>query len=256
MSDKLCLQWNDFQENAKAAFGILRYDKNFTDVTLACEDGEQVEAHRVILASSSPFFQKLLERTKHPHPLVYMKGLNSENLLAMIDFLYCGEANVNQENLDSFLALAEELQLKGLMGKGDEKEEDPVYEGPEHKMTKPKTNPPLKNVASSPKTLQSRQNTLLAETTNTVALSTHFSGNLEDLEQRVRSMMEKSQNDYATGHQKAHKCKVCGKEGKGNAIKDHIEAHHLEGIVLPCDQCEKTFRCRNSFSKHRRTDHH
>ena len=51
-------------------------------------------------------------------------------------------------------------------------------------------------------------------------------------------------------------CKVCGKGGKGNAIKDHIEAYHLEGIVLPCDQCEKTFRCRNSFSKHRRTDHH
>ena len=68
--------------------------------------------------------------------------------------------------------------------------------------------------------------------------------------------MEKSQNDYATGLREAYQCKVCGKEGKGNAIKDHIEAHHLEGIVLPCDQCEKTFRCRNSFSKHRRTDHH
>ena len=68
--------------------------------------------------------------------------------------------------------------------------------------------------------------------------------------------MVKSQNKYANGQQKAHKCKVCGKEGKRSAIKDHIETHHLEEIVLPCDQCEKTFRCRNSFSKHRRTDHH
>ena len=39
-------------------------------------------------------------------------------MIALIDFLYCGEANVYQENLDSFLAIAEELQLKGLMGKG------------------------------------------------------------------------------------------------------------------------------------------
>ena len=31
-------------------------------------------------------------------------------------FLYIGEANVLQENLDSFLALAEELRLKGLTG--------------------------------------------------------------------------------------------------------------------------------------------
>ena len=46
-----------------------------------------------------------------------MRGLKSEDLCAIIDFLYCGEANVFQENLDSFLAIAEELQLKGLTKK-------------------------------------------------------------------------------------------------------------------------------------------
>ena len=52
-----------------------------------------------------------------------MRGVKPENLLAVVDFLlavvdflYRGEANVYQENLDSFLAIAEELQLKGLMG--------------------------------------------------------------------------------------------------------------------------------------------
>ena len=123
MSDKLCLQWNDFQDNIKSAFGNLREDNDFADVTLACEDGQQVEAHKVILAASSPFFQKLLGRNKHPHPLIYMRGVKSDDLLAIVDFLYHGEANVYQENLDSFLAIAEELQLKGLMGKGDEKDQ-------------------------------------------------------------------------------------------------------------------------------------
>merc|ERR1712129_594572 len=110
----VCLKWNDFQKNALSAFGTLRDDLEFADVTLACEDGQQVEAHKVILASSSPFFLSLLRRNKHPHPLIYMRGVKSEDLLAMIDFLYFGEANVYQENLDSFLAVAEELQLKGL----------------------------------------------------------------------------------------------------------------------------------------------
>ena len=109
MSEKLCLQWNEFQKNVKEAFRKLREDKNFTDVTLACEDGQQLEAHKVILVASSPFFKKLLERNKHPHPLIYMRGLKSEDLQAIIDFLYCGEANVFQENLDSFLSIAEEL---------------------------------------------------------------------------------------------------------------------------------------------------
>ena len=90
MSEKLCLQWNDFQDNIKIAFGNLREDVDFADVTLACEDGQQVEAHKVILASSSRFFQRLLRRNKHPHPLIYMRGMKSEDLLAIVDFLYRG----------------------------------------------------------------------------------------------------------------------------------------------------------------------
>ena len=117
MSEKLCLQWNDFQDNIKSAFGKLRECNDFADVTLACEDGQQMEAHKVILAASSPFFQKLLRRNKHPHPLIYMRGMKSDYLLAIVDFLYLGEANIFQENLDSFLAVAGELQLKGLTGK-------------------------------------------------------------------------------------------------------------------------------------------
>ena len=125
MSEKLCLQWNDFKENATSAFGTLREDNDFADVTLACEDGKQFEAHKVILATSSPFFQNILRRNKHTHPLIYMRGLKSEDLAAIIDFLYCGEANVYQENLDSFLAIAEELQLKGLTGKTNDNEVKP-----------------------------------------------------------------------------------------------------------------------------------
>ena len=79
MSEKLCLKWNDFQENVNAAFGSLREDNEFADVTLACEDGQQIEAHKVILAASSPFFQNLLKRKRHPYPLIYMRGIKSEN---------------------------------------------------------------------------------------------------------------------------------------------------------------------------------
>ena len=73
--EKLCLQWNDFKENVSSAFRELRRDKEFTDVTLVCGDGQQVEAHKVVLAVSSPFFQDILMENKHPHPLIYMSGI-------------------------------------------------------------------------------------------------------------------------------------------------------------------------------------
>ena len=112
--EKLCLQWNDFKENVSSAFGDLRQDKEFTDVTLACEDGQQVEAHKAVLASSSPLFLTMLKANKHSHPLIYMRGLKSEDLVALIDFIYYGEANIINEELDSFLALAKEFESKCL----------------------------------------------------------------------------------------------------------------------------------------------
>ena len=56
MMDKLCLQWPDFKYNAHTLFENLRDDKDFTDVTLVCVDGKQVEVHKVILTSFSQIF--------------------------------------------------------------------------------------------------------------------------------------------------------------------------------------------------------
>ena len=83
MAEKLCLQWNDFQENVKNAFGNLRDCTDFVDVTLACEDGRDIEAHKVILVASSPFFQRILKRNKHNHPMIYMRGMKSDDLTAI-----------------------------------------------------------------------------------------------------------------------------------------------------------------------------
>ena len=254
MSEKLCLQWNDFQENIKSAFENLREDKDFKDVTLVCGDGQQVEAHKVILASSSPFFQKLLGRNKHHHPLLYMRGMKFDTLLAVLDFLYRGEANVFQEDLDSFLAIAEELQLRGLMGSSDQRAEDlDVNEKRPPSKNLPAFNTETKLLKTSIKrqTFGNASNTIVpAEANTTVAIPNNYYGDSDQIEEMVKSMMEKSENMFH--NQRGHICKVCGKEGKGNAIKDHIEANHIEGIVLPCNLCEKTFRSRKTLREHKR----
>ena len=117
------------------------------------------------------------------------------------------------------------------------------------------TKPFGEHVATAPKSVKQRYLIIETEKNGTVALASNFASIFEEVEATVKSMMEKSQNLLANGRQKADKCKVCGKEGKANAIKDHIEAHHLEGIALPCNHCGITFRCRNSLSSHVRKQH-
>merc|ERR1712106_1067303 len=112
-SEKFCLRWNDFESNISSAFRELRDDKDFFDITLVCDD-EQIQAHKVILSACSPFFLKIFRRNPHQHPLLYLKGVKFMDLQAVLNFMYHGEVNVAQEELNSFLAVAEDLKVKGL----------------------------------------------------------------------------------------------------------------------------------------------
>jgi len=112
-SEKFCLRWNDFETNISGAFRELRDEKDFFDVTIACEN-EQIQAHKVILSACSPFFRNILRRNQHQHPLLYLKGVKYTDLQSVLNFMYHGEVNVAQEELNSFLSVAEDLRVKGL----------------------------------------------------------------------------------------------------------------------------------------------
>ena len=112
-SEKFCLRWNDFESNINVAFKELRDDKDFFDVTLACDE-DQIQAHKVILSACSPFFRNILRRNPHPNPLLYLKGVKFTDLQYVLNFIYHGEVSVGQEELNTFLAVAEELRIKGL----------------------------------------------------------------------------------------------------------------------------------------------
>ncbi|XP_023327405.1 protein tramtrack, beta isoform isoform X4 [Eurytemora carolleeae] len=112
-AEKFCLKWNDFETNLSRAFSELREEKDFFDVTLVCEDN-QLDAHKVILSACSPFFRNILKKNPHKHPLLYLKDVRWEDMQSILTFMYQGEVNVAQDQLTSFLAVAEDLKVKGL----------------------------------------------------------------------------------------------------------------------------------------------
>jgi len=112
-TEKFCLRWNDFESNLSVAFKDLRDDKEFFDVTLVCDDS-QVQAHKLILSACSPLFRRILLRNPHHQPLLYLRGVKFDDLLSVLNFMYHGEVNVAQEELNSFLSVAEDLCVKGL----------------------------------------------------------------------------------------------------------------------------------------------
>jgi len=108
------LTCNDFENNVFKAFKDLLIEEEYLDVTLASDGDKQIKAHKLILSAFSPVFKNLLRKNPHPHPLILLKGLSPEDLDYMMKFIYIGEVEVPQDDLQRFLEVAEDFQIKGL----------------------------------------------------------------------------------------------------------------------------------------------
>ena len=244
--EKLCLNWNDFQDLVKVSFGDLRIDKDLTDVTLASED-QSIKAHKVVLSACSPFFKKLLKTHSHPQPLIYMKGTKASTLAAIIDFLYLGEANVFQEELDNFLALAEELQLKGL--EGNSEENVPEYLAGTFNPTEKGTDVRQKQDMPERRISKSKFENETNSFKGTAMMTYQQKPKLDSLFKlatmaKIDSMIEKHVDGYY--------CTNCGHISKQLChMREHVEKH-IEGLEFPCNSCNKILRSSNSLRGHKK----
>ena len=110
--DKFCLKWSEFESNIRESFRELREDQNHFDVTLATDDNYQIQAHKIILSAGSQFLNNILRKAKHPKPFIYLKGIKRLELESIVKFLYNGEVNVPQAELNNFLETAQERSSK------------------------------------------------------------------------------------------------------------------------------------------------
>ena len=173
-----------------------------------------------------------------------MRGVGSDTLEAIMDFLYFGKANVFQENLDLFLAIGKDLQLKGLTETEDAVEEIKQetfekYEGErENPMSRQETDISVsaalpgsnfeifasKSDLSDGPVSQTQKQTLVSQT------QTQFPS-LQDIDKKCKSLMEKTSTKLPNGNL-LYKCKACGKVAIRTQMKNHIEENHLEGEFL------------------------
>ena len=226
-SGKFTLNWSEFSDNLTSFLGELRENGDFTDVTLACDDQIQITAHRILLAASSSFFKEILSKQKSPNLLIYMKGIKSRDINSLLDFVYHGEVNIYQEDLEGFLALADDLGFKGL-------ERSSMKETFKPKKEMESTDEFSNNVETTP--------TVFDKSSSLVGANVFVSD--KELEEQIMSMIERRDGIWT--------CKVCGKTGKKlnkkQNIKQHVEGVHMEGGG--CIQCGKILRSSSALRNH------
>ena len=223
MNDKTIeLRWEHFEINVPNTFRNLWNDKDFADVTLATVDDQHIRAHKVILSSCSQFFRNIFLKNPHHNPLLYLKGIKYKELSMVIKFIYLGQCEVGQNELEDFLATGKDLEVGGLMEDVNLKDiEEPVVENGTH----------YKQEQEGGKFVCSECNA-------------GFGTDRSCLHHK-RSKHEGVRYD----------CNQCDYKAttQGNLTKHNKSIH--EGVRLNCNQCDSTFTDKSGLAKHKQSKH-
>ena len=225
--DKLCLNLNRRDADIRDYFRKLREDQNLFDVTLATNDGQHIQAHKMILSEGSYIFSDIFMKNSQSNMFVYLKGISSANLQPIIDFIYNGEVFITQSELNEFIETGKDLRVKGI--------EFELTETPEIIPEKP-LNP-----------TESEHCDIKDEIPDTAdhnkdCAAKGDEGNIQpisnnELTLQINEMIEKDGDVWI--------CKICGKKTTHSSIiRKHAEKH-IEGMSYACHTCDKTFSTRH-----------
>ena len=249
--DKFSLKWNDFQTTVSQSFGLLRKEKDFFDVTLVSDDQVQVSAHKLVLSACSSFFKTILKQNSHSHPLIYITDVSSTNLGFIMDYIYQGEVQIHQEQLDSFLDSAQKLKVEGLLSY-ETKQRDEFQEENESYMSTHMNEINEEQIKEEWDNNQDMASQSLVTSETKVDSGSRFRYVLDsqtnsEVKSKIKEILTKSDGQLT--------CTVCGKIGNNNSnMQKHAETH-IEGLSYPCEFCEKTFRSYNALKTHTSRSH-
>ena len=270
---KLSIQCDHFEDHIKTAFSKLRENEDYVEVTLACAE-DQVQAHKVIVASFSPILAGILKRQKSNHPVIYLKGIKSVDLINVVNFMYEGQVSLAASNLDSFFDVANELQVEGLFHRDEVEINTEMDESP--------LEPANADVMDRSDMDGTDEKVIVKVESEDSDIQTDYLdyGN----EQEVGEVSD-VQRDFFVNHNVANvggdceavweppniinnlkmftsagngkwSCNVCNKMiiGKKSQIKRHVIIH-VPGQEVSCNICGNVFKNRYSFESHKSRTH-
>ena len=240
-SEKFSLKWNDFQDNVAKSFSQLRKQTGLMDVTLVSSDQKQVSAHRLVLSACSDFFKNIFYSNTHSHPLLYLDGVNSKEINLMLEYIYQGEVQICQEDLNRFLEIAKKFQLDGLL----ETEELTNLTDEKYVDLNEEVSQSLKEHYSSFE--DNEEKPLKPKERSVKVCSEMFESSNAEVEAKFLELVVKE--DWA------YRCTVCEKMMQNRKdMKLHVETH-LTGLSYDCPICGKNFRLRKSLISHKSKQH-
>ena len=264
--DNFFLNWDRHEQQRTPKLTFLWKNRDFLDVTIACDDG-QIDAHKIIISAASPFFQNILKRNLHNHQLLYLKGTKRKEVESLLEFIYSGQTHVPRENLEEFIELAKELEIQGLSEVGNQEaldyntEEisgDSRYDlNTERDLSrKSQITSIIEKEAISEGEGSSEMDSPNLELSETADVLLKDEEKYSYDERKEPSNFEYEKKIKSLYTEKTDKCgyccKVCPYVTKTRShIQEHVQSH-IKGFSFECKNCDKKYECKRELRRHNR----
>ncbi|XP_071530849.1 uncharacterized protein [Panulirus ornatus] len=158
----LSLSWNNHKATFCHILSTLREKERYTDVTVACE-GKFYPVHKLVLSTCSEYFEKIFDNTPCKHPVIVLKDVQTDELEALLSYMYEGAVSVAQNDLARLIKAAEVLRIKGLAVP----DEPPISETSSKRMTQSRNASDDRSSPHPKRRKREENNTALQEVTQT-----------------------------------------------------------------------------------------
>ena len=274
--EKLLISKSGF--SATGLVNNLLHDSDFSDVTLVCEDNQHISAHRSVLSCSSPFLRQLLYSSQQQSTYLYLGQAHTEEVVALLQFIYLGSCAVQKSRLGSLKTLAAGLGVEGFQDR-TLADSDFGNETIQKKIdtTETKTETEIINYDKYSDHIELTQTSPFEQTSDDLSSKEKWGVPEQTLmKENIAIKVEESATKQKNMEKKKRKtqkydwpyvelplpdesgrfcCNECGKTFKSKyRLRDHKLSYH-EGFTFDCDQCPKQFKGTDSLDIHRNFFH-
>merc|ERR1712126_122424 len=88
--------------------------QELTDVTLISDDKRKFKAHKIVLCAYSNVFKDIIGNLPMETSVIYLQGIQHEELEAILEIMYLGEATFQQDRKSEFFNASKTLELKDI----------------------------------------------------------------------------------------------------------------------------------------------
>ena len=262
MSGQYSVVHNDFTETAVNTVNKLLTDDLFTDVTIACGGGEFIRAHKVILSSYSTTFKSLFLNIKQQNPMIYLKGVDLQDLRALVEFIYLGKTQIDQDRFERFIEIAQEFNVTG-MAEDSEPTETEIDEAKHPDKNDDVVDKKTKDLIK----IEQPEENKKTDSTNNVDKDPIGINPECKICEKVYFDKSTLRRHYKDLHSlDAFHCDKCDYEAKSKRkLEYHTKSSHSEdqqieskeesGITFNCQECGISFRDKHTLSRHLRNLH-